>query len=120
MHPEIGSYGSDSPIIVNNFEDECVGSQPSCSSGIVVNRVEGEKVFVCNWQLQTHFQGKQLLEQFEEAKHSQRFDVSFSDEYELSDEESLNGNDPMLKKLLANKLLRSQQGLYQIMHLVPY
>ncbi|NRB40260.1 MAG: hypothetical protein HRU20_17635 [Pseudomonadales bacterium] len=120
MPPELGSYGTTPPPLFINFEDECVGSQPLYTQGIVVSRIEADKIFVSHWQVHTHFDGTQLLEQFEEAKHTQNFEVSFSNEHELLADENLNGNDPLLKAHLTQKLRYLQQGLDKVQQHVPY
>ncbi len=102
--PEIGSYGLTPGQPLSSYEDECVGSTPLALQGIVVTRIEGDRVLVSDWHISTHFEGAQTLEQFEEAKHNQDFDFTFSAERELKAEEQLDGTDPMLKDHLRRKL----------------
>ncbi len=68
----IGSYGVQPGPALSSYEDECVGSSPLALQGIVVTRIEGDKVLVSDWHITSHFEGQQTLEQFEEAKHNQR------------------------------------------------
>ena len=89
---------------MSSFEDECVGSSPHSKEGIVVTRIEGEKVYVCDWHVNSHFQGEQVLEKFEEAKHHQNFEFTFSSERELQEDEYIGGVDPILKAQLRKKL----------------
>ena len=100
----IGSYAVESEKPLSSFEDECVGSTPLALRGIVVTRIEGDKVLVSDWHISSHFEGVQTLEQFEEAKHNQDFDFSFSAERELGEDERLDGTDPILKQQLRKKL----------------
>ena len=59
---------------------------------------------VRDWHISSHFEGKHTLEQFEEAKHNQDFDFTFSPERELKEDEALDGTDPMLSKQLRKQL----------------
>lgn len=101
---DIGSYAVTSGQIPGQFEDGCVGSSPQSLSGIVVSRIEGEKVFVSEWHITSHFEGAQTLEQFEEAKLRHDFEFTFSAERELREGEKLEGADPLLKEQLRRKL----------------
>tara|TARA_R110000868_G_scaffold195530_1_gene441192 strand:- start:158 stop:484 length:327 start_codon:yes stop_codon:yes gene_type:complete len=101
---DIGSYGVAPSQPLSGYEDECVGSTPQALQGIVVTRIEGDKVFVSDWSINSHFEGEQTLEQFEEAKHNQDFDAVFSNEHELREDECLDGTDSMLKAQLRRKL----------------
>jgi hypothetical protein len=109
-HPDIGSYGVAQGQLLSTFEDECVGSSPQAARGIVVTRVDGDKMFVRDWTITSHFEGKQSLEKFEEAKHNQDFDVTFSDERERTEDDHLDGTDPILKERLRKKL-KSRHGV---------
>jgi hypothetical protein len=100
----IGSYGVGTQSLLGSYEDECVGSPPAFSEGIVVSRMEGEKVYVRDWHIQAHFTGEQALEHFEEAKNHQQFDFAFSDEREAQDGDIFDGDDPILQKQLKSKL----------------
>ena len=103
-HLDIGSYALESGQALSSYEDECVGSSPLALRGIVVTRIVGDKVLVSDWHITSHFEGEQTLEQFEEAKHNQDFDFTFSLERELKADEHLDGTNPILKKQLRNKL----------------
>lgn len=103
-YPDIGSYGVAQCHTPSAYEDECVGSSPLALRGIVVARIEGDKVFVRDWAITSHFEGSQSLEKFEEAKHNQDFDVRFSDERMRGEEDQLDGTDPVLKEHLRKKL----------------
>lgn len=103
-HLDIGSYGVAAGQPLSSFEDECVGSTPQALRGIVVSRIEGDKVLVSDWHVTSHFEGEHTLEQFEEAKHNQDFDITFSSERELREDERLDGTDPTLKQQLRKKL----------------
>ena len=103
-HPDIGSYGVAQGQPLSAYEDECVGSSPQALRGIVVARIDGDKVLVRDWTITSHFEGEQSLEQFEEAKHKQDFDVRFSDERERREEDQLDGTDPILRQQLRKKL----------------
>ena len=103
-HPDVCNYGVAQGQPLSTYEDECVGSRPQALRGIVVTRIEGDKMLVRDWAITSHFEGEQSLEQFEEAKHNQDFDVTFSDERELRENESLNGTYPRLKEQLRKKL----------------
>ncbi len=109
MYPEIGSYGVSPATRISTYEDECVGSGPLDVEGIIVTRVDGEKVFVRDWHINSYFEGDKSLKQFEETKHSQSFDFSFSNERELKEEEQLNGADSILRGQLCKKLEAEQQ-----------
>ena len=109
-HVDIGSYGVSPGQPLSSYEDECVGSVPQALGGIVVTRIEDDKVFVSDWSINSHFEGEQTLEQFEEAKHNQNFDAIFSNEHELREDECLDGNDSILKEQLRKKLA-STKGL---------
>jgi len=112
MNPAIGSYAVVDSDVLNSFEDECVGSLPPCREGIVVSRIVGEKVYISDWQLQMKFNGDQLLEQFEEAKHNQDFNFTFSSERELQAGENLDGTDPALRaQLFKNLQARGSAGM---------
>ncbi len=100
----IGSYGVKSGPALSSYEDECVGSSPLALQGIVVTRIEGDTVLVSDWHITSHFEGQQTLEQFEEAKHNQDFDFTFSPERELKPDEALDGTDPILGEQLRKKL----------------
>ena len=100
----IGSYGVAPGQLLSSYEDECVGSSPQALRGIVVTRIEGDKVLVRDWHITSHFEGEHTLEQFEEAKHNQNFEFAFSDERELEADERLDGTDPLLKKQLCKNL----------------
>jgi len=102
--PDIGSYGVAPESALSSFEDDCVGSIPHARSGIVVTRIEGDKVLVRDWHIASHFEGEHVLEQFEEAKHAQAFNFTFSDERELQAGERLDGTDPILMEQLRKKL----------------
>ena len=104
VHLDIGSYGVASGQPLSSYEDECVGSTPQAISGIVVTAIEGDKVLVSDWHITSHFEGEHTLEQFEEAKHRQDFDVAFSNEHDLGEDEHLDGTDPILKEQLRKKL----------------
>ena len=101
---QIGCYGVEPGLVLNAFEDECVGNLPTARKGIIVTKVEDDRVLVREWKVRFHFEGEHALEHFEEAKHNQQFDFSFSDERELEENESLDGSDPMLRKQLCRKL----------------
>ena len=101
---DIGSFGVKPGQPLSSYEDECVGSSPLALQGIVVTRIEGDKVLVSDWHITSHFEGEHTLEQFEEAKHNQDFDVAFSNEHELGEDEHLDGTDPVLKEQLRKKL----------------
>jgi hypothetical protein len=101
---DIGSYSEKPGQALNSYEDECVGSAPLAREGIVVTRIESDKVRVRDWHISSHFEGEHTLEQFEEAKHNQDFDITFSPERELKEDESLDGTDPVLKDHLRQKL----------------
>ena len=88
-HLNIGSYGVKSEQALSSFEDECVGSSPLALRGIAVTRIKGDKVLVSDWHISSHFEGEHTLEQFEEAKHNQDFDFTFSPERELEEDERL-------------------------------
>ncbi len=103
-HLNIGSYGLAPGQPLSSYEDECVGSTPHALGGIVVTQIEGDKVFVSDWHIKSHFEGEHTLEQFEEAKHNQDFDAVFSNEHELREDECLDGTDPILKEQLRKKL----------------
>ena len=103
-HLDIGSYAVTPGQPLSLYEDECVGSSPLAQRGIVVTRIEGDKVFLRDWHINSHFEGEHTLEQFEEAKHNQDFDFNFSPERERSEDEHLDGTDPTLRKQLRNKL----------------
>ncbi len=103
-HLDIGSYGAQPGQPLSSYEDECVGSSPLALQGIVVTRIEGDKVLVRDWHIISHFEGKQTLEQFEEAKHNQDFDFTFSPERELNADDALDGTDPMLREQLRKQL----------------
>jgi hypothetical protein len=109
-HPDIGSYGVAPGQPLSTYEDECVGSRPPALGGIVVTRIDGDKVLVREWTITSHFAGKQSLERFEEAKHNQDFDVTFSDERERRKDDHLDGTDPILKEQLRKKCNRSSDG----------
>lgn len=100
----IGSYGVGTASLLSSYEDECVGSPPAFSEGIVVSRMDGEKVYVRDWHITSHFTGEHALEQFEEAKNHQAFDFTFSSEREIHEGEMLDGDDPVLQKQLKSKL----------------
>ena len=100
----IGSYGVQPGPALSSYEDECVGSSPLALQGIVVTRIDGDKVLVSDWHITSHFEGQQTLEQFEEAKHNQDFDFTFSPERELKQDEALDGTDPILGEQLRKKL----------------
>ena len=100
----IGSYGIGTGSLLGSFEDECVGSPPAFSEGIVVSRFEGERVYIRDWHINSHFTGEQALEHFEEAKNNQDFDFTFSSEREIQEGEILDGDDPILQKQLKSKL----------------
>ena len=101
---EFGSYGINDRVAMSRYEDESVGSGPQALSGIVAVRIEDGRVFVRDWQISAHFHGEQSLEKFEEAKHHQDFDFTFSEERELRPEENLDGEDPVLKDQLRRHL----------------
>ena len=108
MHNEnmiIGSYGVTGGAALHGFEDECVGNCPQAFEGVVVTRIEGEKVFVCDWHISSHFKGENVLEQFEEAKTYQNFAFSFSTERELLKADNLDGSDPVLQQKLLKQWL---------------
>ena len=90
------------------FEDECVGNSPGAIQGIVVTRIEADKVFVSDWNISSHFVGDNVLEQFEEAKNSQNFEFSFRNERALREEDCLDGVDPVLKQQLRKQCLPGQ------------
>ena len=48
-------------------------------------------MLVRDWTITSHFEGKQSLEKFEEAKHNQDFDVTFSDKRERTEGDHLDG-----------------------------
>ncbi len=100
----IGSYGVGTASLLSSFEDECVGSPPAFSEGIVVSRFEGEKVYIRDWHIKSHHTGEHALEHFEEAKNHQDFDFNFSKEREIKEGEMLDGDDPVLQKQLKSKL----------------
>jgi len=100
----IGSYGVGTASLLSSFEDECVGSPPAFSEGIVVSRFEGEAVYIRDWHVTAHFTGELALEHFEEAKNHQDFDFTFSSEREIQEGEMLDGDDPVLQKHLKSKL----------------
>ena len=104
----IGSFGVTRGAALRGFEDECVGNSPEAIEGIVVTRLEDQKVFVCDWHINAHFEGSGALEQFEEAKNSQNFDYTFSGERELQKDESLDGTDPVLMNQLRKHYLVGQ------------
>ena len=101
---EFGSYGISDRVAMSCYEDESVGSGAQALSGIVAVRVEDDRIFVRDWQISVHFDGEQSLEKFEEAKHHQDLNFTFSDERELRPEESLDGTDPVLKDQLRRHL----------------
>ncbi|NRB38758.1 MAG: hypothetical protein HRU20_09875 [Pseudomonadales bacterium] len=109
MNTEIGSYGVVNHGLLSSFEDDCVGSQPLLTAGIVVSRIDGEKIYVSDWTLKAEFNGEQRLEKFEEAKHNQAFNFSFAGERELKAGDVLDGDDNTLKIQLSKKLL-AQKG----------
>ena len=104
IHLDIGSYGVAPGQPLSSYEDECVGSSPLALGGIVVTRIEGDKVLVRDWHITSHFEGEHTLEQFEEAKHNQDFDFAFSLERVLKEDERLDGTDPILREQLRKKL----------------
>ncbi|MCZ6828925.1 MAG: hypothetical protein O7F73_04955 [Gammaproteobacteria bacterium] len=101
---DIGSYGVKPGQPLSSYEDECVGSSPLALQGIVVTRIEGDKVLVSDWHITSHFEGEHTLEQFEEAKHNQDFQFTFSLERELKEDERLDGTDLILKEQLRKRL----------------
>ena len=103
-YPDVGSYGVAQGHPPSAYEDECVGSSPLALRGIVVARIEGDKVLVRDWAITSHFEGSQSLEKFEEAKHNQDFDVRFSDERVCGEDDQLDGTDSVLKEHLRKKL----------------
>ena len=109
MNLKIGSYGVGPLTRLSAYEDECVGSSPQSLEGFVVSRIEGQQVFVKDWNISSHFEGEHALEQFEEAKNNQDFDFRFSNERELQEHEHLNGADPLLGEQLLKKLKSEQQ-----------
>jgi len=106
----IGSYGVGIASLLSSFEDECVGSPPAFSEGIVVSRFEGETVYIRDWHISSHHTGEHALEHFEEEKNQQRFDFSFSSEREIQEGEMLDGDDPVLQKQLKIKLEELPSG----------
>ncbi len=103
-HLDIGSYGVAAGQALSSYEDECVGSSPLAVCGIVVTHIEGDKVRVRDWHITCHFEGEHTLEQFEEAKHNQDFQFTFSHERDLKADEALDGTDPTLREQLRRKL----------------
>jgi len=100
----IGSYGVGTGSLLGSFEDECVGSPPAFSEGIVISRMEGERIYIRDWHITSHFTGEQALEHFEEAKNNQNFDFTFSAEREVQEGDIFDGDDPALQKQLKSKL----------------
>lgn len=78
---------------MSSFEDECVGSAPAFIEGIIVSRIEAERIYVREWRINSHFTGEQALEQFEEAKNIQNFDFTFSNEWEIQKGDTFDGCD---------------------------
>lgn len=109
MSLKVGSYGLSPATLSSAYEDECVGGSPQALEGIVVSRIDGKKVFVRDWHIISHFEGEHVLEQFEEAKHNQKFDFTFSKEHELTEDELLDGADPVLGGQLLKKLKAEQR-----------
>lgn len=105
---DVGSYGTKAANLLSQYEDECVGSCPPSCEGIVVSRIEDGRVYVSDWHISGGFQGEQLLEQFEEAKHNQDFAFEFSSERELREDDRLDGADPVLQKQLRKQLSLSR------------
>ena len=103
-HPDIGSYGVAQQQAQITYEDECVGSSPQALGGIVVTHIEDGKVLIRDWSITSHFEGDHSLERFEEAKHNQDFEITFSEEREQKEDDHLNGTDPRLKEQLRKKL----------------
>jgi len=102
--PLVGNYGVLTSSLLSSFEDECVGRPPDFIEGVVVSRVEGEKIYVRDWCINSHFTGEQALEKFEEAKNNQDFDFTFSSEREIKKSDTFNGADPVLQKQLRRQL----------------
>lgn len=115
---EVGSYGVAAGVLLSSFEDECVGHSPQAFEGIVVTRIDAEKVFVCDWHISAHFEGEHTLEQFEEAKNSQEFNFSFSGERELQAGECLDGTDPVLKQQLRKQWQQNQPAIEKLKQVI--
>lgn len=99
-----GSYGIKPLEHTSIYEDEHVGGLPPFVEGVVVTRVSEDKVFVREWKIHSHFEGKDCLEKFEEAKHNYDFEFEFSHEREQSNNDIFDGSDPRLKAQLMKKL----------------
>lgn len=100
----IGSFGIAPNSLLSSFEDECVGSPPAFSEGIVISRMEGDKIYVRDWHINFHSTAEHALEHFEEVKNHQDFDFTFSSEREIKEGEIIDGDDPVLQKQLKTKL----------------
>ena len=96
----VGHYGVDIPTAYPDYEDETWGNSMVATHGIIVSRIEGESVFIREWEVDAQFKGDHVLEKFQEAREEQAFLFDFSAEREISEADDLNGYDPQLKKHL--------------------
>lgn len=103
---EIGSYGAIAPAASSLFEDEGVGNELVSSNGIVVSRIENDDIYVREWSIGSHFEGADALEKFEEARQQYAFDFTFSLERIMTDNDTLDGADAVLKQQLKKQLKR--------------